>query len=113
MTHEPIEIRGAPVIPGLRFRHFRGASDIPPMAAAIAASADADQVERVTTVKDIAHAYTHLTNCDPYQDMILAEINSEVMGIHAAGGLPKKPAPTSMRLSAFLSQLGAGRGLVR
>lgn len=80
MTDELIEISGAPVTPGLRFRHFRGASDFPPMAAAIAASADADQVERVTTVEDIAHTYAHLTNCDPYQDMIVAEINCEVIG---------------------------------
>ena len=80
MTHELIEIRDTPVIPGLRFRHFRGASDFPQMAAAIAASADADQVERVTTVEDIAHAYAHLTNCDPYQDMIMAEINGVIIG---------------------------------
>ena len=80
MTHELIEIRGAPVISGLRFRHFRGASDFPQMAAAIEASADADQVERVTTVEDIANSYAHLTNSDPYQDMILAEINREIIG---------------------------------
>lgn len=58
MTYELIKIKGTPVILGLRFRHFHGASDFPQIAAAIAASADADQVERVTTVEDIAHAYT-------------------------------------------------------
>lgn len=80
MTSEWIVISDAPVIPGLRFRHFRGASDFPQMADAIAASADADQVERVTTIADIAHAYAHLTNCDPYQDMIVVEIHGAIMG---------------------------------
>ena len=33
MTQDLIEISDAPLIPGLRLRHFRGASDYAPMAA--------------------------------------------------------------------------------
>lgn len=80
MPQDLIEINDAPAIPGLAFRHFRGESDYPKMAAAIDASADADKLERVTTVEDIANGYAHLVNSDPYQDMIFAEVNGEVIG---------------------------------
>jgi GNAT superfamily N-acetyltransferase len=75
-----MDVTGAPAIAGLTFRHFRGPSDYPAMAAAIAASADADGVERADTVDDIARAYEHLSNCDPYQDMIFAEADGQVIG---------------------------------
>ena len=102
MTHELIEIRDTPVIPGLRFRHFRGASDFPQMAAAIAASADADQVERVTTVEDIAHTYAHLTNCDPYQDMIMAEIIGVIIGYSRGWWFAEENGPHLYAFVGFL-----------
>jgi mycothiol synthase len=80
MAHDEIELKDAPSIPGLSFRRFRGSSDYPKMAAAIAASAEADRVERATTAEDIATSYAHLTNSDPYQDMIFPEVNGEVIG---------------------------------
>lgn len=79
-TKDFIDILDAPAIPGLAFRHFRGAEDYPKMVAVIAASAEADKMERVDSVEDIANAYSHLVNCDPYQDMIFAEIKDEVVG---------------------------------
>jgi len=70
----------APDIPGLRFRGFRGEADYPNILVAINASKGADQVERSDTLEAIANNYTHLTNCDPYQDMIFAEVNEDVVG---------------------------------
>lgn len=80
MQDDRILLPAAPAIPGLNFRHFRGESDYPLMEAAVAASAEADQIERVTTVADIAETYAHLQNCNPAQDMIFAEVNGEVIG---------------------------------
>jgi len=80
MIQDLIKISDAPSISGLNFRHFRGSSDYPKIAAALMASADADQTERVVTADDVANSYSHLTNCDPYQDMIFAEIDNEVIG---------------------------------
>ena len=77
MTDDYYDLPNAPSIPGLRFRHFRGESDYPYMEKAIAASADADKVERATTIEEIANSYAHLNNCDPYKDMIFAEIEGE------------------------------------
>jgi GNAT superfamily N-acetyltransferase len=50
------------------------------MAAVIGASAEADRIERADTAEDLAIRYAHLTNCDPYQDMLFAEVAGEVIG---------------------------------
>lgn len=97
MTHDLIEINTAPAIPGLSFRRFRGQTDYPRMAAAIQVSADADRVERVTTAEDIATAYAHLTNSDPYQDMIFAEINREVIGYSRRWWFEEENGPGMVR----------------
>ncbi|NLG98660.1 MAG: GNAT family N-acetyltransferase [Chloroflexi bacterium] len=72
-----ITVAGAPAIDGLRFRKFRGESDYPLMLETINASKTADHDERHDTLEDIRHNYSHLSNCDPYQDMLIAEINGQ------------------------------------
>ena len=84
MNNDQLAVAHASAIAGLAFRRFRGPSDYPRMAAAIQASADADKIERVDTAEDIARAYAHLSNSDPYQDMIFAEVNGEVIGYSRA-----------------------------
>jgi len=67
-------------VPGLVFRSFQGEADYSKMAAVIAASAKADNIERVDSAEDVARYYSHLTNCDPDQDMLIAEVLGEVIG---------------------------------
>ena len=55
-----IRLHHAPEIPGLTFRGFHGEEDYPKMADVIENSKDADQVERATTVEDIAISYACL-----------------------------------------------------
>ncbi len=74
-----IAIADAPSIPGLVFRRFRGETDYPHMVAVIDGSKGEDQIERVQSVEDMARAYAHLDNCDPYRDMLFAEIDGEVV----------------------------------
>jgi GNAT superfamily N-acetyltransferase len=73
-------VKNAPAIHQLKFRHFRGENDYPNLAAVLTASENADQIERKVTAEDIANAYQHLTNCDPYADMIIAEVVGEIVG---------------------------------
>jgi mycothiol synthase len=80
MPPELIQPPGAPSMAGLRFRHFAGDADFPGMAAVLAASERADQNERQVTPESLAAAYRHLTNCDPRQDMIFAEVDGELVG---------------------------------
>jgi mycothiol synthase len=77
--NDTITLPNAPQIPGLVFRHFRGEADYPHMAALIAACKVADQVERSTSIADIAHTYKHLENCDPQTDMLFAEVDGQVI----------------------------------
>jgi GNAT superfamily N-acetyltransferase len=70
----------APPLPGLVFRGFQGEIDYPSMLAVINGSKQADGIERSDTLEDMARNYRHLSNCDPYRDMVFAEVSGEVVG---------------------------------
>jgi ribosomal protein S18 acetylase RimI-like enzyme len=74
-----IELSNSPAIPRLKFRGFRGEVDYAVMLDLINAAKEADQNERTDTVEDIALAYAYLTNCDPHQDLLFAEVDSEAV----------------------------------
>jgi ribosomal protein S18 acetylase RimI-like enzyme len=74
-----IELKNAPAIEGLSFRHFAGETDFPKMVSIIEKVAEADHDEHVTTLDDLTHDYAHLVNSDPMTDMIFAEVNDEAI----------------------------------
>ncbi|MFC2078018.1 GNAT family N-acetyltransferase [Candidatus Bipolaricaulota bacterium] len=76
----PIVPTDAPDTPGLEFRSFRGESDYEPMLAVIEASKAVDQDEWSQTLDDIVRNYRYLRNCDPFTDMIFAEVEGQVAG---------------------------------
>jgi len=43
-------------------------------------SKETDQIEEVDTLEVLAASYAHLNNCDPYQDMLFAEVEGDVVG---------------------------------
>jgi mycothiol synthase len=67
-------------IPGLTFRGFRGEEDYPSMLRVILGCSSVDGLERSENLEDIVNTYTHLHNCDPYKNMLFAEVNGEVVG---------------------------------
>ena len=75
MTSDAIQLPDAPGIHGLRFRHFRAGDDFNHMASITRISAEVDDTERADTPEEIAKYYEHLTNSDPYTDMIFAEVD--------------------------------------
>lgn len=77
---EYVDVPDAPAVAGLRFRLFAGDADFQRMAAVIAAAKVVDQVERVDSEEDLRRSYSHLTHCDPYQDLLAAEIGGEMVG---------------------------------
>jgi GNAT superfamily N-acetyltransferase len=79
MKQEQITLPYAPEVPGLVFRGFEGESDYPKMLAVINSSKVVDQIDRTDTLEDITRNYEHLNNCDPYQDMIFAEVYGETI----------------------------------
>ena len=91
INHE-ICIMDAPAIPGLHFRGFQGESDYPNIVACLQACKDVDQLERPALLEDISNQYRHLTNCEPYQDMIFAEINGQVVGYSRVDWRQEQPS---------------------
>jgi mycothiol synthase len=77
---DTIDLPWANSFPGLSFRRFRGESDYPKMLRLIQGSKDADGIERSDTLEEIVHNYSHLVNCDPYQDMLFAEVDGQEVG---------------------------------
>lgn len=79
VLEQTVHLPWAPEIPGVTFRYFQGTIDYPAMAEVIQRCAEADQIKRVITVEDIDTLYKHLTNCDPYQDMLMVEKYGEMI----------------------------------
>ncbi|MGD8490011.1 MAG: GNAT family N-acetyltransferase [Anaerolineae bacterium] len=77
---DTIALAEAPAQPRVLFRRFRGEQDYPAMLAVIEGSKETDGLDWTDTLADIAHNYQHLTNCDPYQDMLFVEVEGEVVG---------------------------------
>src|SRR5215210_236572 len=78
--NDTIILQDAPSIPGLHFRHFRGESDFPKMVEVLEGCKVADKIEGVSTVEDVTRMYADLKNCNPYEDMVMAEVNGQVIG---------------------------------
>jgi mycothiol synthase len=79
LTNETLVLVGAPAIAGLTFRRFRGEVDYPAMLAIIEGSKEADGLEETESLEDIGRNYQYLTNCDPFQDMLFAEVDGQVI----------------------------------
>ena len=75
MSSDAIQLPDAPPVPGLGFRHFRGGDDFKHMATIARLSAEVDDTERADTPEELENFFAHLTNCDPYTDMIFAEVD--------------------------------------
>ena len=79
MQKTRIMLPSPPDITGLSFRKFAGDADFPAMLAIIEAASHADQEQSGQTLEDLKHDYEYLTNSDPYQDMIFAEIDEDTI----------------------------------
>ena len=74
-----VSVPGAPRIPGLKFRKFRGEADFPAMIRVFDRCKEVDGLEFSVTVESVTHQFKHMTNCDPSQDMLLAEMDGEMI----------------------------------
>jgi GNAT superfamily N-acetyltransferase len=77
---DSITLQDAPAIEGLRFRHFHGEADYPAMIEVLEASRSADGLDEISTVENLARAYSDLRNCDPQQDMVMVEVDGRLVG---------------------------------
>jgi len=66
-------------IPGLAWRGFQGEADYPHIFDLIHGSREFDGLDRGETLEDVANNYTHLFHCDPYKDMLFAEVEGKAV----------------------------------
>lgn len=116
-TAQALNVPAAPAIPGLSFRRFRGPSDYPHMVAVREGSKLVDKVERSDTVEKIVNDYAHLTNCDPYQDMLFAEVDGQVIAYSRVTWWQEVNGPRVYLLFGFMlpewRRKGIGRAMLR
>ena len=72
-------LKNSPQIDGLVFRHFAGESDYPKMLAIYRNLHAVEQASGENTLESLRAEYTNLSNCDPYDDLIFAEINDQTV----------------------------------
>jgi mycothiol synthase len=66
-------------IGGLCLRGFRGEAEYKNILAVIQGCAEADGLDRSEKLEDLINTYTHLHNCDPYDDTLFVEVNGSVI----------------------------------
>ncbi len=72
-----VQLPDAPPIRGLAFRRFRGAVDYARMLHVLEAHTIGHGIEYANTLEEIEFVFSHLTNCDPYRDVLMAEVDGE------------------------------------
>lgn len=113
MSDDTVTLIDAPDIPGLIFRRFRGPIDYPALTVVGNATRDADGVEWVLTVDDIARTYAHLVNSNLAQDMLIAAIGEEMIGFVRTQWVREESGLYRYWFSPALVPQWRGRGIRR
>ena len=117
MSENPNLPRSGTEIPELHLRRFSGESDYDSIAAVITGSSAADGIRRTVTAEDIAAVFEgDLSNCDPYTDIVFAEVNGDVVGYGRVWWSEELPSMRLYHHNAFLlsayRRIGIGRILL-
>jgi len=112
-TDDTISLPDPPDVPGLVFRRFRGESDYAGITAVGNASREADGVELVLGINDIANEFTHLANSDPARDLIAAEIDGQFAGYSLGEWALEHSGQYQYWFQLSLSPEWRGRGIRR
>jgi mycothiol synthase len=108
-----VHLPDAPSISNLTFRKFNGEADYPAMLAVIEGRKDADGIERTDSLDDFKRAYEYLHNCDPYQDILIAEIEGEVIGYNRVFWEKMDDGTRTYNLFGFMLPKWRRRGIGR
>src|SRR5690349_1102644 len=114
--HSPddaVAVAGAPAIPGLTFRRFRGAEDYPQMAAVRAGSQAADGLKEGATVAELAGQFDRPQRGDPALDLLMVEVDSQLIGYNYVRWFDLEDGSRVYRHSGFLLPTWRGRGIGR
>lgn len=117
VDHDPpadaVAVAGAPPIPGLWFRRFRGAADFSAMVAVRAGSQAADELEEDLTVEDLAGQFARSGTDDPAQDVLMVEVAGQVIGYNQVRWHDLEDGSRLYRHTGFLLPAWRGQGIGR
>lgn len=102
-----------PPIPGLRFRHFRDASDYAGMNGAANDARMANGDHFITPVEGFANFYEHLVNSDRDRDLLIVDVGSEIVGYGRTEWQDDAEAGRIHQLICFLRPAWRRRGIGR
>ncbi|MFO7664047.1 MAG: GNAT family N-acetyltransferase [Chloroflexota bacterium] len=111
-THT-LTLPGAPDVPGLVFRHFRGPDDFAAIAAIGNASRMADGSEWIVTADEVKLEFEHLEHFDPAQDILMAELEGEPAGFAQAEWWQELEGPYRYGIGLNVLPAYRGRGIRR
>ncbi len=80
VTPRELILTGTPTLEGLRFRTFAGYKDLPAMLEVLIPSKLADGLEEGDSLEQITNSYVHMEHSNPYEDMIMAEVDGRMIG---------------------------------
>ena len=89
-----------PPIADITFRLWRGLEELPGMLAALLAAAAHDDLQRHDTLEALIMTYTHLDNCDPATDLLIAELDGVTVAYLRSG------RPVDVHARARISKAG-------
>ncbi len=75
-----VNVPEAPPIPGLAFRRMRIPEDLEAIAGLFNAVDEADGIEDRHDVEGLTQWYAHASTWDPFEDVLLGEVNGELVG---------------------------------
>jgi mycothiol synthase len=106
----------APVIPGLRLRHYRDEVDLPGMVAIIGAASRAEDLDYFPSVEDLANDLANPVNEDPARDLIVGELDGRIVAYARASWALRDGEyayQTSGEVDPSVRRRGVGRALLR
>ncbi len=80
MSSEYFEIQDMPDVRGLRFRGYRGEDDLPFFHNIHLKENVVLDFDMLQTLDEFKLSYKHLVNCDPFKDILVAELDWSVIG---------------------------------
>jgi len=103
----------APSIPGLRFRLYRGAGDHPGMVHVRNEHALASEDTELRSVEGMDNDYARLTNCHPYRDVLVAEVDGTIVAYARVSWEDQNGGGRAYELLGFMDPAWGHRGIGR
>ena len=98
-------------LPNLKLRNFAGPSDYAKIAEVVNACNDQSSELFADTEETVANRYTNFVNCDPYRDMIIADVDGEMVGYSRCDWDEQPEAGRIYHFSLIVKPLWRGKGV--